>query len=183
PPPPPKPPMPTRGRVVKVTDDSYLHIRNNPSMQGEIIRRILQGANLQILGESGDWWKVRFSNARGTTEGWSHKNYIQAFDTGGYTGDWMGNEGKMAMLHKKELVLNREQTGDILRTAEIMKEVKQFMPQVPQLLSSFNGAKPAMAGASSSYEINLYVDKLTGDKKGGETVLKTVVGGLKKLGR
>jgi len=28
------------------------------------------------------------------------------FDTGGYTGDWAGNEGRMAMLHKKEMVLN-----------------------------------------------------------------------------
>jgi hypothetical protein len=30
-------------------------------------------------------------------------------DTGGYTGDW-GPDGKIAMLHQKELVLNAEDT-------------------------------------------------------------------------
>jgi hypothetical protein len=30
---------------------------------------------------------------------------IKAFNTGGYTGEW-GTDGKLAMLHEKELVLN-----------------------------------------------------------------------------
>ena len=32
------------------------------------------------------------------------------FDTGGYTGDWGNNDGKLALLHSKERVLNAEQT-------------------------------------------------------------------------
>jgi hypothetical protein len=31
------------------------------------------------------------------------------FDTGGYTGKW-GPEGKLATLHEKELVLNKQDT-------------------------------------------------------------------------
>lgn len=40
-------------------------------------------------------------------------NAMSLFDTGGYTGSW-GNEGKIAMLHEKELVLNKEDTANIL---------------------------------------------------------------------
>jgi hypothetical protein len=35
------------------------------------------------------------------------------FATGGYTGKW-GSEGKLAILHEKELVLNKEDTANIL---------------------------------------------------------------------
>ena len=34
---------------------------------------------------------------------------IGQFDTGGYTGSW-GPEGKLAMLHEKEMVLNKDDT-------------------------------------------------------------------------
>ena len=37
-----------------------------------------------------------------------YKEYgYNAFDTGGYTGRWGSKEGRMAMLHQKEIVLNQ----------------------------------------------------------------------------
>ena len=39
-------------------------------------------------------------------------NYYQ-FDTGGYTGEW-GSDGRIAMLHQKELVLNADDTQNLL---------------------------------------------------------------------
>jgi hypothetical protein len=42
------------------------------------------------------------------------------FDTGGYTGAW-GNEGKIAVLHEKELVLNKDDTRNILRAVTIAR--------------------------------------------------------------
>lgn len=44
------------------------------------------------------------------------------FDTGGYTGDW-GPEGKLAMLHEKELVLNAADTSNILSVVSIIREI------------------------------------------------------------
>ena len=38
---------------------------------------------------------------------------IAGYDTGGYTGAW-GAEGKLALLHEKELVLNKEDTENLL---------------------------------------------------------------------
>lgn len=47
---------------------------------------------------------------------------ITALDTGGYTGDW-GPEGKLAMLHEKELVLNAADTSNILSAVSIIREI------------------------------------------------------------
>ena len=46
----------------------------------------------------------------------------QAFFTGGYTGEW-GAEGKLAFLHEKELVLNAEDTENLLTTITILREL------------------------------------------------------------
>ena len=45
-----------------------------------------------------------------------------AFDTGGYTGSW-GKEGKIAMLHEKELVLNKTDTKNMLDTVNIVRQL------------------------------------------------------------
>ena len=47
---------------------------------------------------------------------------IKTFATGGYTGDW-GPEGKLAILHEKELVLNAEDTSNILSTVGLIKDI------------------------------------------------------------
>lgn len=46
--------------------------------------------------------------------------------TGGYTGSW-GPEGKLAVLHEKELVLNAEDTKNFLSAAGILREISQML--------------------------------------------------------
>jgi Sec7-like guanine-nucleotide exchange factor len=49
----------------------------------------------------------------------------------GYSGDWLGNEGKLAVLHEKELVLNREKTKDYLEAIrEFRKNIKLLTPDI-----------------------------------------------------
>jgi hypothetical protein len=43
-------------------------------------------------------------------------------DTGGYTGEW-GSYGKMAMLHEKELVLNKEDTKNFLASMDLLDNI------------------------------------------------------------
>jgi len=45
-----------------------------------------------------------------------------SFGTGGYTGEW-GTDGRLALLHEKELVLNPEDTKNILDVVELTKAV------------------------------------------------------------
>lgn len=47
---------------------------------------------------------------------------IAEHKTGGYTGAW-GPEGKLAILHEKELVLNKQDTENLLHTIEVMDKL------------------------------------------------------------
>jgi hypothetical protein len=47
---------------------------------------------------------------------------ILGLATGGYTGSW-GPEGRIALLHEKELVLNASDTSNFLQAMDIMREI------------------------------------------------------------
>ena len=44
------------------------------------------------------------------------------FDTGGYTGSW-GPEGRWAMLHEKEIVLNKDDTENMLDMVNTLRDI------------------------------------------------------------
>ena len=48
---------------------------------------------------------------------------IRGYDTGGYTGNWNSSKGKIAMLHEKQLVLNKEDTKNILSAVNIIRSM------------------------------------------------------------
>lgn len=47
---------------------------------------------------------------------------LSSFATGGYTGAW-GDSGKLAILHQKELVLNQDDTANMLKAVEALREI------------------------------------------------------------
>jgi len=47
----------------------------------------------------------------------------ETFASGGYTGEWENNNGKLALLHQKELVLNEPDTKNLLNTISILKTI------------------------------------------------------------
>lgn len=59
------------------------------------------------------------------------------FDTGGYTGDW-GPEGKLAVLHEKELVLNQQDTSNLLTTMAFLKDIVSMIDSQASMASIFN---------------------------------------------
>lgn len=54
------------------------------------------------------------------------KKYEGRFDTGGYTGSW-GPEGRLAVLHEKELVLNKQDTENFLSATAMLREISQML--------------------------------------------------------
>ena len=46
-----------------------------------------------------------------------------AFEGGGYTGDWDSDDGKIAILHKRELVLNQQDTKNLLDSVSILRQI------------------------------------------------------------
>ena len=54
---------------------------------------------------------------------------IQSYDTGGYTGEWSDGprDGRLAMLHQKELVLNANDTQHILDAVDIVRDIVETL--------------------------------------------------------
>ena len=47
--------------------------------------------------------------------------------TGGYTGVWGDDDGRLAVLHKKELVLNETDTENILNAVNIVRDINSVL--------------------------------------------------------
>ena len=58
--------------------------------------------------------------------GWVKKSQLSGYDTGGYTGTW-GNDGRLALLHQKELVLNKTDTENMLSAVEVLRDLVSSM--------------------------------------------------------
>lgn len=71
------------------------------------------------------------------------------FDTGGYTGAW-GSSGRLAFLHEKELVLNADDTTNILKSIEMIRSISQLidLKAASSALSNLTSAT-ALAGSQT----------------------------------
>ncbi|QGJ85024.1 hypothetical protein [Lactococcus phage P1048] len=96
------------------------------------------------------------------------------FDTGGYTGDWFGNQGKVAMLHKKEMVLNKNQTSDILKTVSIVDKTKN---QLNDFIKSIQASKTGNSLVVGDMQFNF--ENYRGDKEGAVRFADEVMDRLK----
>lgn len=70
------------------------------------------------------------------------KMYPVSFDTGGYTGEF--ENGKLALLHEKELVLNKDDTKNMLSAVSIVRDIG------PSILASIEKALDSKAMAAIS---------------------------------
>lgn len=65
---------------------------------------------------------------------------IMKYATGGYTGDW-GSDGRLAVLHQKELVLNQEDTKNMLAAVQSIRELAPSM--IAEMRARISGAATA----------------------------------------
>ena len=55
------------------------------------------------------------------------KHDISSYDTGGYTGSWSNSNGKLGLLHQKEIVLNANDTQNLLNTVSILRNMSSSL--------------------------------------------------------
>lgn len=84
------------------------------------------------------------------------------FDTGGYTGQW-GDEGKVAMLHEKELVLNKADTQNILNAVSIVRNLTAGLTSLQNSLigkinSPINNAISQTGKESTTLDQNVHIE-------------------------
>lgn len=108
---------------------------------------------LMALGgvyEGGDYWNIPVSKINAADAvvgqfgsslgGGNNINKVSRFKTGGYTGDW-GSDGRLAVLHQKELVLNQEDTKNMLAAVQSIRELAPSM--IAEMRARISGAATA----------------------------------------
>ena len=84
------------------------------------------------------------------------------FATGGYTGEW-GASGKLAFIHEKELILNKEDTENILAAVGIIRSIEsaldsRALTMQGQMISMLSGYTPTIPQATSDKTVTNYFD-------------------------
>lgn len=144
------------------------------------------GDTVTFIGGSGRWYADSFgggksgtsssdrqvtithinTNARATYPyhidqlGWVKKSQLKGYDTGGYTGTW-GDEGKLALLHQKELVLNAQDTQNMLNAVDILRDITNSIgnTMLNRLAQLNAGAKGVLANTNGdTLEQNVHIE-------------------------
>ena len=141
--------------------------------QKKTLQRFLNNMGYNAGTVDGVWGKnskaalKRFQSKIGTSQDgtWGPKTWKAAkaagYDTGGYTGEW-GNNGRLAFLHQKELVLNAQDTENILNTVAIMRNLMASMNE--SILSRLAGVTAGSIqgldsiGNNSGLEQNVHIE-------------------------
>ena len=110
-----------KGSKVKVTDTNATIYVNSTTNSGSGTWKgagISPSDTLYVVNTNGD--RVALARTQNINDaiGWIDKKKIQAFASGGYTGEFTG--GRLAMLHAKEYVLNSAQTEAWLKLVPIL---------------------------------------------------------------
>lgn len=93
------------------------------------------------------------------------------FKTGGFTG-----KGGLGLLHEEEFVLNKGQTKEAMKMADLFSNLNRMMSVITM------PKQPTLAGATTgdSYEFNFAVDKLNANEKEVNTFSKQIQDRLKR---
>ena len=113
-----------KGSKVKVTDTNATIYVNSTTNSGSGTWKgagISPSDTLYVVNTNGD--RVALARTQNINDaiGWIDKKKIQAFASGGYTGEFTG--GRLAMLHAKEYVLNSAQTEAWLKLVPILTDL------------------------------------------------------------
>lgn len=85
--------------------------------------------------------------------GWVEKSQLSGYDTGGYTGTW-DNTGRLALLHQKELVLNADDTSNILKTVSAIRDLTSLNSSISSAIATSIGSMAMNLVANGGGNIN-----------------------------
>ena len=131
----------------------------------------LWGIARSQYGNAGLWseiWNNNRGNLRSGNPNLIYPGEVIRLDTGGYTGEGNSEDGKLAMLHQKELVLNAQDTENILSAVSMMRSMisnicSQSLGQIQNSESAFEQnvhIEASFPNVSSTHEIEAALNNL-----------------------
>ena len=154
---PPKTPTLSQGMSIKIKSSATNFSRDGGN--GTRMAKWVPGSSFTVAQWDNDEVLLKSGSSY---LGWVWKKDLQGFKTGGYTGDWNSSNGKLAMLHEKELVLNANDTKNILNAVGILRGVTRSLGQalMNQMANISANNTSAIAGGlnSNGLEQNVHID-------------------------
>ena len=99
-----------------------------------------------------------------TTPGYAYvvddeiKHSNSYFASGGYTGEWQNNDGRIAILHQKELVLNEDDTKNFLEGTHILREISSSLQGSISNRISNIGLRSVFSTDKEELEQNVHIE-------------------------
>lgn len=128
--------------------DQYTHKYNGTKYKSynaaaeaavETIKRQFAVSGKDPIGHTVEWNKAKANELK----------KIIKLNTGGYTGAW-GNSGKLAVLHQKELVLNANDTQNMLKSIEMVRAIARTIDLNNGMTLGWGGLSSSGVGSGKS---------------------------------
>lgn len=105
-------------------NDTMATVENWQKAYSEAMEKIIQ-SNLDVINSFNELIKTLGADASNVSINYNVNrgpSSAQRFATGGYTGEW-GSSGKLAILDEKELILNQNDTANMLSAIQLTREI------------------------------------------------------------
>lgn len=118
-----------------VNDEEYLRLKEqrDNKITGEDEWNHLGPTDDSMFDKNSEWFK-KAAAIYGKDWEKMMNDLLSRFDTGGYTGEW-GPDMKLAGLHEKELVLNKDDTANFLKAIDVVRTITDVLDQKTVLAS------------------------------------------------
>ena len=113
---------------------------NNPTRKATMIQKFGETNGTALYNAV----QAKFNSGYGYNGGLEHdysyyKNYgPSSFASGGYTGDW-DSTGRLGILHQKELVLNADDTANMLQAVQTIRDLTQLNDSISSAIAASIG--------------------------------------------
>lgn len=144
---------------------------------------VAYGASLHVVNERNGYVALAKKKGVANAIAWVKKKDVVGLKTGGMTPDNVPKSGAIALLHKKELVLNEKQTENYLDFAKLMDKIISSFGGITRANKFNTGAISNINNSESSIDyggvnINIY----DADKKKSKDIATEVLKKLDKKG-
>lgn len=134
----------------------YYYDSRGTRVTGSMYSGVTDGVIIDRINNNPYGVHIYSADGRYRNLGWVKRSQISGYDTGGYTGEW-GNNGRLAFLHQKELVLNSEDTKNILNAVGIIRGLENSM--LNNMTRIMSGAvSPRIGAAAHQLEQNVRIE-------------------------
>ena len=145
------------GEVVTYSGRYYADSYGGGS-SGSLYSGVARGVVVDRINNNPYGIHIHSADGRYPDLGWVRKSQLSGYDTGGYTGEWGGN-GRLALLHQKELVLNKEDTANMLNAISIMRNITNMLGS--SVLSKLAAATAGRIDTNNNNDVleqNVHID-------------------------